>query len=167
MASSDYVSIKDKLVAVFGKVKALIGECARKDEIAAKFSDATPYSVGDMVVYDGNLYRCTQAHTGEWNAADFVKTTVDEAITRDGTAEIGDTIDIGGKTLLASDKKVDVASNIEFYNAAGSLTITHAAGSNVSVVVGDARLTIDSSTISNLNGLMEDYKGAIAELEAL
>jgi hypothetical protein len=35
------------------------------------FSATTPYLVGDCCVYTGNVYQCTTAHTGAWNAGDF------------------------------------------------------------------------------------------------
>lgn len=44
--------------------------------IADDFSDAASYAVGDLVIYNGELYVCTTAHTGAWDAADFAATTV-------------------------------------------------------------------------------------------
>ena len=36
------------------------------------FSETASYAVGDHVMYSSVLYRCKTAHTGAWNAADFV-----------------------------------------------------------------------------------------------
>ena len=50
------------------------------DSVAAGFSEATDYAVGDYVTYGFELYRCTTAHdAGDWNDAHFSKvTTTDE-----------------------------------------------------------------------------------------
>ena len=46
-------------------------------EIIADDFDATEsYDVGAYVVYEGTLYKCTTAHTGAWDAADFDATNV-------------------------------------------------------------------------------------------
>ena len=48
-------------------------------EIIADYFDATEsYAVGDYVVYEGVLYKCTTAHTGAWDASDFDATQVME-----------------------------------------------------------------------------------------
>lgn len=57
---------------------------ANQAELAPEF-DATrtssnPYYVGDVVVYDGELYRFVLGHYGAWNASDVVKITVGEQI---------------------------------------------------------------------------------------
>ena len=43
-----------------------------------KFSTGSTYTVGDFVIYTGNLYRCTTAVTvaGAWSASKWVQTTV-------------------------------------------------------------------------------------------
>jgi len=45
--------------------------------LAADFDSTVSYSVGDLVMYDGELYVCVSDHIGAWAAADFAKTTVD------------------------------------------------------------------------------------------
>lgn len=44
--------------------------------IVSAFSQSNSYAIGDYVVYDGALYRCTTAHSGAWNAAHFTATTL-------------------------------------------------------------------------------------------
>lgn len=44
--------------------------------IAPAFSAETAYAVGDIVAYEGATYRCTTAHTGEWDETDFTATTI-------------------------------------------------------------------------------------------
>lgn len=46
------------------------------DMISSEFSAEATYNVGDVVVYEGDLYKCTTAHTGAWSANDFTATTV-------------------------------------------------------------------------------------------
>lgn len=47
-----------------------------KNNTAATFSTSTSYAVGSYCIYDGNLYRCTTAHSGAWNASHFTATSV-------------------------------------------------------------------------------------------
>lgn len=44
--------------------------------VAAQFSSTTSYAVGDIVYFDGTLYRCTTAHTGAFVASHFTAVTV-------------------------------------------------------------------------------------------
>lgn len=44
--------------------------------IALPFNPETEYEVGDLVYYNGLSYRCTNEHTGEWDADDFAGTTI-------------------------------------------------------------------------------------------
>ena len=46
------------------------------DDIAGAFSAETAYDVGDLVIYNGTIYRCTNAHEGDWDADDFSATTI-------------------------------------------------------------------------------------------
>lgn len=54
---------------------------AVSDMIAGDFDDATAYSTGDIVVYDGGLYKFTSDHAaGDWDSSDVSATTVDALI---------------------------------------------------------------------------------------
>lgn len=49
--------------------------------IAANFSISASYVVGQLVVYQGTLYRCANAHSaGAWDANDFTAATVEDAL---------------------------------------------------------------------------------------
>lgn len=51
------------------------------DMIAAEFDATTPYTTGDLVVYEGALYKFTADHAaGAWSSADVAATTVDDLI---------------------------------------------------------------------------------------
>ena len=52
------------------------GEGADTEIIADDFDPTEPYAVGAYVVYEGTLYKCTTAHTGDWDASDFDDTQV-------------------------------------------------------------------------------------------
>lgn len=54
---------------------ALAGKADYAD-IAGAFSAETAYTAGDLVIYNGIIYRCTNDHTGEWDADDFFATTI-------------------------------------------------------------------------------------------
>jgi hypothetical protein len=44
--------------------------------LAPAFSSSTAYVVGDLVIYQNKLYRCTVAHSGAWSTSDFTLVTV-------------------------------------------------------------------------------------------
>lgn len=51
------------------------------DMIAAEFDATVPYTTGDLVVYEGNLYKFTADHAaGAWSTSDVAATTVDDLI---------------------------------------------------------------------------------------
>lgn len=52
--------------------------------IAEEYDSQTAYAVNDYCSYDGKIYRCTTAITGEsWNSSHWTEVTVmDEIITR-------------------------------------------------------------------------------------
>lgn len=62
--SSDYPTWDD-INAAFAVIDVLAGA------IAPKFDSAATYSAGDIVQYQGGLYKANKSHTGAWAAADF------------------------------------------------------------------------------------------------
>lgn len=56
------------------------GSGADTEIIADDFDPTESYAVGEYVVYEGTLYKCTTAHTGAWDASDFDATQVMEEI---------------------------------------------------------------------------------------
>lgn len=52
------------------------GSGADTEIIADDFDPTESYAVGEYVVYEGTLYKCTTAHTGEWDVSDFEDTQV-------------------------------------------------------------------------------------------
>lgn len=49
-------------------------------DIAPAFDATSTYAVGDYVIYNDQLYKCTTAHTGAWAAADFTATSLSDEI---------------------------------------------------------------------------------------
>ena len=54
---------------------ALAGKADNAD-LAGAFNTETAYTAGDLVIYNGIVYRCTNDHTGAWDADDFSATTI-------------------------------------------------------------------------------------------
>lgn len=52
------------------------GSGADTEIIADDFDPTESYAVGEYVVYEGTLYKCTTAHTGAWDASNFDDTQV-------------------------------------------------------------------------------------------
>lgn len=49
---------------------------ADESGIAPAFDATATYEAGDLVYYNGTIYRCTNDHTGDWDATDFSATTI-------------------------------------------------------------------------------------------
>ena len=65
------------------------------DDIADEFDATTTYAIDDFVIKDSVLYKCISAHTGAWDANDFITTTVvDEIANKQNMLVVGKYIDI-------------------------------------------------------------------------
>ena len=53
---------------------------AANSGLAPAFDSTATYAVGDLVLYDGAVYRFTAAHTGAWDAGDVEQTTLGEEL---------------------------------------------------------------------------------------
>ena len=53
---------------------------AANSGLAPAFDAASTYAIGDLVLYDGAVYRFTAAHTGAWDAGDVEQTTLGEEV---------------------------------------------------------------------------------------
>lgn len=72
----DVGTLKTTTAALAEDVGDLEDQKANQITIALPFNPETEYEVGDLVYYNGLSYRCTNAHTGEWDADDFAGTTI-------------------------------------------------------------------------------------------
>lgn len=60
-----------------GAVYTALEDKADKTDIAPIFSTSTSYAIGDMVYYEGTLYKCTTTHSaGAWDISHFTATSV-------------------------------------------------------------------------------------------
>lgn len=57
-------------------IKSAAAVKADEADIAPAFDSTASYAVGDLVYYGGTIYRCTNAHEGDWDADDFSATTI-------------------------------------------------------------------------------------------
>lgn len=78
MTKENYMALADFQALWTQKIKPAIPTIAgtahvahKADKVGSAFDEDETYAVGDHVVRSGNLYRCTTAHTGAWDASDF------------------------------------------------------------------------------------------------
>ena len=65
-------------------------------DLASAFDNTVSYAVGDYTVYSGGIYRCINAHTGDWDSNDFTLVAI--------TDELKNKVDkIAGKGLSTND----------------------------------------------------------------
>lgn len=72
----DVTALKTSVSGLTEDVSDLNEQKANQITIAPFFNSETSYDIGDLVYYNGLTYRCTNAHEGEWDADDFVGTTI-------------------------------------------------------------------------------------------
>lgn len=70
-------TIAAEISEIQNDVSDLAGTKAAQMTIAPFFSAEASYDPGDLVYYNGLTYRCTNAHEGAWDSADFAATTID------------------------------------------------------------------------------------------
>lgn len=76
------MTLYQKIIAVFGIIRDLIGLKASKSDVADKFVDGRRYKEGNLVVHDNKVYICTSDYSGSWNSDHFTESNVDAAIKR-------------------------------------------------------------------------------------
>ena len=155
---------------------ALAGKADYAD-IAGAFNAETAYTAGDLVIYNGIIYRCTNDHTGYWDADDFSATTIGAELnainsnlsTLNGKRIQRDLIDNGNSAVTitfsgsghtrCANMLLILATQAKVYTPI-SIMFTGIQGSNqsiTSVVVSDNDLNVTTSGLSisipaNLSG---------------
>lgn len=76
----DVTTLKTSVSGLSEDVSDLEEQKANQITIAPAFNAETTYEVGDLVYYNGLSYRCTNEHTGEWDADDFTGTTIENEL---------------------------------------------------------------------------------------
>lgn len=98
--------------------------------IAPTFNTSTNYAIGDLVLYNGSLYKFTSAHTaGTWNASHVASATMSAQIVK----EIDDTVAATNTSKTWSIGKINTEIN---GNIAPSFDATHAYSIGDLVVYG-------------------------------
>lgn len=123
------------------------------DIIADDFSTESTYAVGDYVIYNGDLYKCTTAVTtaGAWDSNDWTETLVMDEVEQGGGGsswtDVTGTLTAGSTSITLSNVAITTSSTIEVFNdldvpynsktlSTGSITLTFdAQQSNMSVKV--------------------------------
>lgn len=66
------------------------GDYIEEDVVTDAFDSTVSYAVGDYVMYNNQLYKCTTVHTGVWNSSHFELTTILECISSGGLLDVVD-----------------------------------------------------------------------------
>lgn len=113
----DVTSLKTSVSGLTEDVSDLNEQKANQITIASFFNSETSYDIGDLVYYNGLTYRCTNAHEGEWDADDFVGTTIANEL---------DSLKSGLTNVLKSDTfsgTADASGNVSLGNAINVLAV--------------------------------------------
>lgn len=171
--------LNTRVSALESDVSDLNSNKANQITIAPFFNAETAYTAGDLVYYNGLIYRCTNDHEGEWDADDFAATTVSSELAtlknglNDLTAnQYGSIVDISSYTedtfTFPSDGYVILATNTEsslvvrFYSRIGSsyFSVSSLNGVNVPMFVKKGMRALVKST-SGTSFTVEYYPLAV------
>ena len=145
-AAADFTAT-DVSTALNAAVGALDETKADYADIAGAFSAETAYTAGDLVIYNGIIYRCTNDHTGDWDADDFSATTI-------------------GAELNSISSNLSSKCTVATYNMSGgqAVRITH---DDVVLILSD-RGGLYSDGISNrgLNDLVASTQVTVTHVDA-
>lgn len=113
----------------------------KADKVGAAFDDETAYTVGDLVIYDSKLYKCTTDHAaGAWDAEDFTEVTGNLVV-----------IDANGNIAVSANKPADFKTKQE------AVSDPSADGTGITF--------IDSIT-QNANGEITPHKKTVQNVSA-
>ena len=74
------MTIYDKILAVYAKIRAAINSKSDRVEISSKFSSGKIYQNGELVIYDDQIFICNTLHIGPWDPNHFALATVADAL---------------------------------------------------------------------------------------
>ncbi|MBQ1429498.1 MAG: hypothetical protein IIZ06_07500 [Kiritimatiellae bacterium] len=72
-------SFYNKILTFAGQLRGAVAAKADSAAIAPEFDATASYAVGDVVMHEGARYKCTTAHSGAWNAANWTAESVETA----------------------------------------------------------------------------------------
>jgi len=152
VTSSDGRNVNVKVTEADGVITAVnvTGDTSLTDSAVAQVFAADKsggYAVGDLVTHNGKLYKCSTAHTGEWDAADFIETTV--------VAQISSASSSHTHGNITNDGKVGTTADLAIVTGAGG--VVTATDLSVNTVTADT-----ATTNTFVSGVTQDSKGQIA-----
>ena len=131
-----------------------LSDTYKVNQIAAAFSTSTSYAVGDYCNYQGQIYRCTTAHSGAWNASNWTAVFVTDELQAEASVR-----ENAINAALASIPFID-----DTLSESGAAADAAAAGERLIVLesavedVEDALGAIEpSSNLLNPDGFTEGY----------
>lgn len=150
---------------------ALAGKADYAD-IAGAFSAETSYTAGDLVIYNGIIYRCTNDHTGDWDADDFSATTIGAELDAINSNLMGKLIATSSDTGTYSEKLDEIksayfnlsqAEKIHAYIIVANTTIYNVAswsnGTFTNVQLTSSNFEVAMINLGGENGVTYFYDG--------
>lgn len=114
-------------------------------DLAPLFSTTASYAVGEYVIYNENMYRCTVVHTGAWNANDFTQVTVGGELTN--KADISDLAVPSDAVLHYSfDEIPDYPDGTAYYKKDNDFTDTTGWAGSATATVSNGKTTLSGGT---------------------
>ena len=163
----------DKSLADLGAAsEEAVAAKASQSDIAPAFLGTTAYTVGDVVYYDGSLYRFTADHAaGAWDSADVESVTVDDLV--DGLKPVDSVTDgdmravtsnsVYDALALKADSPVDavtngeskaVTSNAVYDYLNDSVSVTRDASETISAALNRLFALIDMDKVTQRTVLL-------------
>ena len=164
--------VKGDVSAVENDVSDLETTKANQITIAPTFSDSASYDVGDIVYYNGLSYRCTNAHTGAWDASDFAATTIAGELNGlnsnlSSITSIVKTVDKQPDTATEENIKRDILSIISVVHVPYCVNVRYT-GADVMVVGTRMGINYASAIVIGINTLSYyNYYGGAWTVTAL
>ena len=99
-------------------------------DLASAFDDTASYAVGDYTVYGSGIYRCINAHTGNWDLTDFTLVAITDELKSKVDKVVGKGLSTNDFTDALKDKVIAlepiylIGSGLNLDRSTGKLTAT-------------------------------------------
>lgn len=110
--------------------------------VAGPFDPEETYTAGDLCVYNGKLYECTEGYSGAWNPAKFSQTTVAD-ICADIRTQVDGKADMVTGATEGNLAALDASGNLTDSGIPGTLDGTPTASSPNPVQSGGVKTELD------------------------
>lgn len=150
------MTLYQKVIAAFGMLRSSIGRKSEKASVAPTFSESATYTAGRLVYRGDDLYRCTVGHSGAWDPAHFMETTIDAELSTKGEGG-------GGGGGIPENLYAREASTGLFYRVtvedSGGIKVLSVDQNGISGVSSDDAYAKDESTGLYHKIVVEDANG--------